>query len=307
LHKHLYRRGKPHKPVVVVVKVGVIGLGVMGSRIAENLYRAQILTGVYNRSKAKADGFHSRHPDVKVHSSPAELAAGVDYIITVLSDDAAVSSVVETLLPHIKGKVLIEMSTISPTTSVSLAAKVSEAGGAMFDAPIMGTSVDVEQKRITVLVGGPRERYPEIERILSATAGRVVYVGPNGSGLYMKLAGNMIFAVFINGLAEAINFAQRAGLSPEQVMDLFLNISGTRSPSSSLKVPKMLSSDYNVQFALKHMRKDTEIMIREAQKLRVPLPLTSLASSLYRMAEGLGLGDLDLSAVIELYRRTSQG
>ena len=293
--------------MATMTRVGVIGLGVMGSRIAENLYRAGLLTGVYNRSRAKAEDFHAKHPDVKVHSSPAELAADVNYIITVLSDDAAVSSVIEALLPHVKGKVIIEMSTISPTTSVSLAAKVSEAGGVMFDAPIMGTSVDVEQKRITVLVGGPRERYPEIESILSATAGRVLYVGPNGSGLYMKLAGNMMLAAFINGLAEAINFAQRAGLSPEQITDLFLNISGTRSPSSSLKVPKMLSSDYSVQFALKHMRKDAEIMVREAQRLKVPLPLTSLVSSLYRMAEGLGLGDLDVSALIELYRKVSQG
>jgi len=290
-----------------MTRVGVIGLGVMGSRIAENLYRAGLLTGVYNRSRAKAEDFHAKHPDVKVYSSPAELAADVNYIITVLSDDTAVSSVIEALLPHVKGKVIIEMSTISPTTSVSLAAKVSGAGGVMFDAPIMGTSVDVEQKRITVLVGGPRERYPEIEPILSATAGRVLYVGPNGSGLYMKLAGNMMFAAFINGLAEAINFAQRAGLSPEQITDLFLNISGTRSPSSSLKVPKMLGSDYSVQFALKHMRKDTEIMVREAQRLKVPLPLTSLVSSLYRIAEGLGLGDLDVSALIELYRKVSQG
>jgi 3-hydroxyisobutyrate dehydrogenase len=290
-----------------MTRVGVIGLGVMGSRIAENLYRAGLLTGVYNRSRAKAEDFHAKHFDVKVYSSPAELAADVNYIITVLSDDTAVSSVIEALLPHVKGKVIIEMSTISPTTSISLAAKVSEAGGVMFDAPIMGTSVDVEQKRITVLVGGPRDRYPEIEPILSATAGRVLYVGPNGSGLYMKLAGNMMLAAFINGLAEAINFAQRAGLSPEQITDLFLNISGTRSPTSSLKVPKMLSSDYSVQFALKHMRKDTEIMVREAQRLKVPLPLTSLVSSLYRMAEGLGLGDLDVSALIELYRKVSQG
>jgi 3-hydroxyisobutyrate dehydrogenase len=293
--------------MVTMTRVGVIGLGVMGSRIAENLYRARLLTGVYNRSRAKAEDFHAKHPDVKAYSSLAELAAEANYIITVLSDDAAVSSVIEALLPHVKGKVVIEMSTISPTTSISLAARVSEAGGVMFDAPIMGTSVDVEQKRITVLVGGPRERYPEIEPILSATAGRVLYIGPNGSGLYMKLAGNMMFAAFINGLAEAINFAQRAGLSPEQITDLFLNISGTRSPSSSLKVPKMLSSDYSVQFALKHMRKDTEIMVREAQRLKVPLPLTSLVSSLYRMAEGLGLGDLDVSALIELYRKVSQG
>ncbi|ADL19444.1 3-hydroxyisobutyrate dehydrogenase [Acidilobus saccharovorans 345-15] len=290
----------------MMARVGVIGLGVMGYRVAANLAKAGLLAGVYNRTRARAEDFRRSYPQVEVFATPSDLADRVDYIITVLSDDNAVSAVVGNLLPHLRGKVLIDMSTISPTTSVSLAKEVSNVGGVMFDAPMMGTSVDVEQKRITVLVGGPKDRYAEVEPILSATSGRVVYVGPNGMGLYMKLAGNMIFAIFMNGLAEAINFALRAGLSPDQIIDLFLNISGTRSPSSSLKVPKMLNSDYSVQFALKHMRKDTEIMIREAQKLGVPVPLTSLASNMFRMSEGLGLGDFDVSAIAEFYRKLSQ-
>ncbi len=286
------------------MRVGLIGLGVMGYRVAANLKQAGLLDVVYNRTTARAEDFAKTY-SVKVARSLPELAKDVDYIITVLSDDVAVSSVLSQLLPYSQGKLIIDMSTISPSTSVSLAEQVSKAGGVMFDAPMMGTSVDVEQKRITVLVGGPKDRYPDVESILKHTAGRVVYVGLNGMGLYMKLAGNMIFAAFMNGLAEAINFAQRAGLSLEQVTDLFLNISGTRSPSSSLKVPKMLNGDYSVQFALKHMRKDTEIMVREAQRLGVPVPITSLVSSLLRMSEGLGLGDLDVSAIVELYRRTS--
>ena len=285
--------------------VGLIGLGVMGSRIAHNLYQAGYLKAVYNRTASKALDFAGAHPGVSVAQSPAELAGGVDVVVTMLSDDQAVTEVVSALLPSIRGKVLVDMSTISPSTSVELARKVVEAGGVMFDAPVMGTSVDVENKRVTVLVGGPKELYPEVEPILTATAGRVVYVGPNGYGLLMKLAGNMMFAAFIAGLAEAANFALSAGLSPDQVSDLFLNISSTRSPATQLKLPKMLGSDFSVQFALKHMRKDTEIMVREAQRLKVPTPITSLLSNLYRMAEGLGLGDLDLSAIIELYRRTS--
>ncbi|MGC9071885.1 MAG: NAD(P)-dependent oxidoreductase [Acidilobus sp.] len=286
-------------------KVGLIGLGVMGSRIAANLVQAGLLVGVYDRTRSKAEGFSKEH-GVQAFAAPEDLARGVDVAITVLSDDAAVSEVYSRLIPVSSGKIFIEMSTISPQISVDLASRVHERGGVMFDAPIMGTSVDVENKRITVLVGGPREHFPRVEAILRNTAGRVLYVGPNGSGLYMKLAGNMAFAIFMAGLAETINFATKAGLSAEQVMDLLLNISGTRSPSSNLKVPKMLSSDYSVQFALKHMRKDTEIMVREAQRIRVPVPVTSLVSSILRMAEGLGLSDLDVSAIVELYRRVTE-
>ncbi|MGC9210143.1 MAG: NAD(P)-dependent oxidoreductase [Acidilobus sp.] len=285
-------------------KVGLIGLGVMGSRIAANLAGAGLLVGVYDRTASKAKGF-ARERGVQAFDTPEDLAKEVEVVISVLSDDAAVSEVYSRLIPVSSGKVFIEMSTISPQVSVDIASRVRERGGVMFDAPIMGTSVDVENKRITVLVGGPKEQFPRVEAILRNTASRVVYVGPNGTGLYMKLAGNMIFAIFMAGLAETINFATKAGLAPEQILDLLLNISGTRSPSSNLKVPKMLSSDFSVQFALKHMRKDTEIMVREAQKLKVPIPLTGLVSNLLRMAEGLGLSDLDVSAIIELYRKVT--
>ncbi len=285
-------------------RVGVIGLGVMGSRIAANLAQAGMLVGVYDRTRSKAQEF-SRSHGVQAFDSPESLTSNVDAVISVLSDDAAVSEVISRVAPVSSGRLIIEMSTISPQVSVELASRVKERGGVMFDAPIMGTSVDVEAKRITVLVGGPREHFSRAEAILRNTAGRVVYVGPNGMGLYMKLAGNMAFAVFLAGLAEAVSFATRAGLTSEQVSDLLLNISGTRSPTSGLKVPKILSSDFSVQFALKHMRKDTEIMVREAQRLRVPLPVTSIVSSLLRMAENMGLGDLDVAALVELYRRAA--
>jgi 3-hydroxyisobutyrate dehydrogenase len=173
----------------------------------------------------------------------------------------------------------------------------------MFDAPMMGTSVDVEQKKVSIIVGGPKDHFEEVRNLLSNTAGKIIYAGNNGMGLYMKLAGNMIFASFINGLAEAIHFAERAGISKDAITDLFLNISSTRSPASILKLSKMVNSNFDVQFALKHMRKDTEIMIREGQKLKVPLPTTSLISNLLKIAEGLGFGELDVSSIIELYRK----
>ncbi len=174
----------------------------------------------------------------------------------------------------------------------------------MFDAPMIGTSTDVEAKRISIIVGGPQEKFDIVKNVLSNTASRVIYAGKNGAGLYVKLAANMMFASFINGLAESVSFAEKAGLTKEQITQLFLEISSTRSPASNLKLPKMLNSDFETQFALKHMRKDTEIMVREGQNLKVPLPLTSLISNLLRISEGLGLGEYDVSSLIEFYRKT---
>jgi len=284
------------------LKVGLIGLGVMGYRIAANLKKVNLLNFVYNRTYSKAEEF-SKIYDVNISKSVEELAKNSDVILTVLSDDDAVSDTIYKILPYAKGKTIIDLSTISPTTSINLANNVFLNGGLMFDAPMMGTSVDVEQKKVSIIVGGPKDHFEEVRNLLSNTAGKIIYAGNNGMGLYMKLAGNMIFASFINGLAEAIHFAERAGISKDAITDLFLNISSTRSPASILKLSKMVNSNFDVQFALKHMRKDTEIMIREGQKLKVPLPTTSLISNLLKIAEGLGFGELDVSSIIELYRK----
>ncbi|MGC8621011.1 MAG: NAD(P)-dependent oxidoreductase [Caldisphaera sp.] len=287
------------------MKIGLIGLGVMGYRVAVNLRNSNMLDYIYNKTESKALDFSKKY-NVAYFKNPEELAKNSDFIITVLSDDNAISGIVKKILPYLKNKILVDLSTISPAISISLSEQVSSYGGIMFDAPMMGTSIDVEQKRVTIIVGGPKDKFDIVREVLSNTSNKIIYAGKNGTGLYIKLAGNMMFASFMNGLAESISFAEKAGISKEQITDLFLNISSTRSPASNLKLPKMLNSDFDIQFALKHMRKDTEIMVREAQNLKIPLPLTSLVSNLFRIAEGLGLGELDVSSIIELYRKTRE-
>ncbi|AFZ71214.1 beta-hydroxyacid dehydrogenase, 3-hydroxyisobutyrate dehydrogenase [Caldisphaera lagunensis DSM 15908] len=287
------------------MKIGLIGLGVMGYRVAANLKNSNMLDYVYNKTESKAIDFSKKY-NVTYLKNLTDLAKNSDFIITVLSDDYAVSSVIKEILPYLKNKILVDLSTISPTTSINLSEQVASNGGIMFDAPMIGTSVDVEQKRITIIVGGPKEKFDIVKDVLSNTSNKVIYAGKNGTGLYIKLAANMMFASFMSGLAEAVSFAEKAGISKEQITELFLNISSTRSPASNLKLPKMLNSDFETQFALKHMRKDTEIMVRESQNLKMPLPLTSLISNLLRISEGLGLGELDVSSIIEFYRKTRQ-
>lgn len=287
------------------MRVGLIGLGVMGWRIAANLAQDGLLTAVYNRTRQKAEEF-SRRYGVQAARDYGELARSADLIITMLSDDEAVREVVSALLPYVSSKIVVDMSTISPETSTSLAEEMKKRGGVMFDAPVIGTSVAVEKRAIVVLVGGPRESYQSVEEVLRHTANAVVYVGPNGYGLYAKLVNNLFLGAYLTALAEAFNFGVRAGLSPQFLIDLFTKYSSARSPTSELKAPKLASRDYSVQFSVKHMRKDLEIIQEVARRLKAPVPLSALALQLFRLAEGLGLSEEDVAAVYEVLREKTR-
>lgn len=287
-----------------VTSVGLIGLGVMGWRIGANLAKANSLNIVYNRTLDKAESFNKKY-GVTYARSLKEVAENADFIITMLSDDVAVSSVIEQLLPYLKGKILVDMSTISPSVSVHLAKKVRENNGVMFDAPVIGTSIMVEQKKIVILVGGPNEYFDVVKKILSYTSSTIVYIGNNGMGLYAKIVNNLLLGSYIVAVAEAYNFGIKSGLNSHDIAKILTEFSSARSPAIELKIPKILSEDYSTQFATKHMRKDLEIVEKEAQKIKTITPISSLALQFYRIAEGLGFSDSDFISVIEVFKKLS--
>ncbi|WP_069808115.1 NAD(P)-dependent oxidoreductase [Vulcanisaeta thermophila] len=286
-----------------MVRVGLVGLGVMGWRIAKNLRDDGLLVGIYNRTQEKAQRF-AREYGVEAFKTPAELTRNVDVIITMLSDDDAVRAVItgpEGVLTGLRGgELVIDMSTISPSTSIELAGLVKSRGADMVDAPVIGTSVAVERRELVVLVGGTDEAFQRARDILIHTAKVVVHVGPNGYGLYAKLINNALLGSYVVALAEAVNLGRAFGLSDSVIMDVLTRLSSARSPTSELKVPKILSNDFSVQFAVRHMRKDLDIISREAALRGVPIPMASLALQFYRMAERAGFSDEDFAAVFKI-------
>ncbi|MGB9729717.1 MAG: NAD(P)-dependent oxidoreductase [Thermoprotei archaeon] len=286
------------------MNVGLIGLGVMGWRIGANLVKANSLNIVYNRTLNKAENF-SKIYGISYARSLEEISKNSDFIITMLSDDTAVSSVVNQILPYLKGKILVDMSTISPSISIELAKKVMENDGIMFDAPVIGTSIMVEQKKIVVLVGGPNEYFNTIKGILQHTSSSIIYIGENGMGLYAKLVNNLLLGSYIAAIAEAYNFGIKSGLDPNIIAKILTELSSARSPTSELKVPKILFTDYSTQFATKHMRKDLEIVQKEAQRIKAITPMSAIALQLYKMTEGLGLSESDFVSIFEIFRRLS--
>jgi 3-hydroxyisobutyrate dehydrogenase len=286
------------------MKIGLIGLGVMGWRIGTNLAKDNKLDFVYNRTLSKAEDFSKKY-NTKYFTSIKDLVKNSDYILTMLSDDNAVSSVYNDIIPESSGKIIIDMSTISPSLSIAISKKVRENGGIMYDSPVIGTSIFVEQKKITFLVGGPKEKFDDVKNILQSTASSIFYMGSNGMGLYAKLVNNLLLGAYASALAEAFNFGIKSGLNPNDVVKLLSELSSSKSPTSEIKSPKMLNGDYSTQFATKHMRKDLEIVEKESQNIKVITPLSSLALQFFRMAEAMGYSEADYISVVEVFKRFS--
>ncbi|AWR95037.1 NAD(P)-dependent oxidoreductase [Acidianus brierleyi] len=286
------------------MKIGLIGLGVMGWRIGANLAKDSKLDFVYDRTLSKAEDFSKKY-GTKYFTSIKDLVKNSDYVLTMLSDDNAVSSVYGDIIPESSGKILVDMSTISPSLSIEISKKIKENGGIMCDSPVIGTSIFVEQKRITFLVGGPKDKFTDVKNILQSTASNIFYMGSNGMGLYAKLVNNLLLGAYASALAEAFNFGIKSGLDPNDVVKLLSELSSSKSPTSEIKSPKMLNGDYSTQFATKHMRKDLEIVQKESQNLKVITPLSSLALQLFRMAEAMGYSEADYISVVEVFKRFS--
>jgi 3-hydroxyisobutyrate dehydrogenase len=287
------------------MRVGLIGLGIMGYRIGANLAKEGKLDVVYNRSQDKSEKF-SKEFGVKKANKLEDIIKESDIVLTMLSDDNAVRAVISEIIPYSKGKIIVDMSTISPRLSISLAKLMEENGGSMLDAPVIGTSIMVEQKKLIIMVGGKEESFNEVRSILESTSSSVIYMGKNGAGLYAKLVNNLLLGAYVVAMGEAFNFGVKSGLDKSQVELVLTKLSSARSPTTELKVPKLVSGDYSTQFATKHMRKDLEIIQGESIYNGSIVPMSSLALQFYRMAESLGLSEEDFCSVYEVFNKFSK-
>jgi len=274
--------------------------------VGEKLADAGSLQMVYNRTQAKAAAFAKSRP-VGVAQSAQQLVRECDIVLSVLSDDEAVSSFFDGVsgVP-VKGKTFLDMSTIGPSASVAIASDVKGRGGSMLDVPVVGSANMVERKEAVLMVGGEAADFERVAPLLHHIANVVLHIGPNGAGLRLKLVHNLVLASYVIALGEAVNFGLGGGLDPKTIENLLVSLSSIRSPNSALKVPKILGSDYAVQFSLKHMIKDLGIIEAEARRQHSPIPMGSLALQLYYLAEKQGLAEKDFSAVAELFK-PSQG
>ena len=273
-------------------KIGFIGLGSMGLPMAKNLEKAGFPLAVYNRTAEKTASFAGTS---NVCSSITQLVNSSDIIITMLTNDAAVTEVYNQVVnAEITGKLFVDMSTISQQLSINTANALKAAGAAFIDAPVAGSTKPAADATLIIMVGG---ELADVERALPylEKMGRLVkHLGANGNGLAAKLAVNYFLAITLQGLGETVLFAEQLGLPCSNFMDI-LNETAVGSGVTKLKTPSLISGNFPPAFALDLMLKD----ILLAQSAGASFPLGNTAAETYKAAQQQGLGKEDVMAIIK--------
>lgn len=280
------------------LKIGWIGLGNMGYPMVKNLVKAGFEVTVYNRSAYKSDAL-AQETGVAVVYSPAELVATSDVIVTMLSDDASVSAVYDdqngifSVAPA-KNLIMVDMSTVSPETTRSLAARCLEKGISYLDAPVAGSVKPAEDAQLVIMVGGKEEIYDQVKPVFEALGKSSTYIGENGKANVAKLAINLLLGIVTQGISEAVIFARKNGVEAEQLLPL-INASAVGSGLSKLKTGNIIAGDFKPAFALKLLAKD----IRLANENGMDTPVGRSLYQTLQAAVKEGYGDEDMIALLK--------
>jgi len=290
------------------MKIGFIGLGIMGKPMALNLLKAGFPLTVHSRTKSKAQEIIKA--GARWADSPAAAARDADVVITCVPDTPDVrrvlldkAGVIESAHP---GLVCIDMSTISPSETQQMAKILAEKKIILIDAPVSGGQVGAQQAKLSIMAGGPKEYVEKVRPILEAMGRSITYCGPSGFGQITKLANQIMVIHTIMSVAEGLAFAQRAGLDLDTTLAA---TSAGAAGSHSLKAlgPKIIAGDFRPAFSVDLQLKDLKLVLEYADKIGQPLPGTVLAKELLSVLKTQGRGSDGTQALFDVIRQLSAG
>ena len=283
-------------------RVGFVGLGIMGARMAANLARAGYALTVHNRTRSRAQAFAQEH-GATLAETPAEVGAGSDVVITMVVDGGQVE---EVLLGEegvtqgaAEGTMCVDMSTIAPSDTRRIGAALHERGIGFVDAPVTGSSPKAEDGTLTIMAGGSEADFERARPMLEVMGELIVHVGELGQGQTVKLINNAVAASNASTLAQALIVGKATGVD----LGALIRIMGAGSGASTmltLKAEPMRTHDYSTLFKLEHMLKDVRLCLEETQAAGVPFPAAAHTGEVLAAAMGRGLGDVDFAAIVEV-------
>jgi len=281
------------------VRLGFIGLGNMGSRIARRLIDHGYALSAYDIHFEKASALAEYGADPA--SSIADLTHKSDVVLSCLSNDEAVRTVYigpDGVLGNARpGSIVLEMSTISPNTSRELSRLGNDRGLDILDIAISGSTPAAEQGTLTLLAGGDEETFHSVSSILRVIARQYFYLGASGSGTTMKLVVNTLLGVGMQAVAEAVAFREKAGLDRSLLLDVLAK-TAVIAPALAGKLERVEKNDYSPQFPVQLMNKDFRLILKTAAQVKVPMPATAAAFEV-NSAEFRTQADADFSSVVE--------
>lgn len=286
------------------LRVGVIGLGIMGAAMAKNLLRAGFQVTVFNRTAKKAE------PLIRAGAAAAPSPAGVarvsDIVITNVTDSPDVEQVV--LGPDgvvegaSKGTIVADMSTISPAVTRRIAQALAPKGIEMLDAPVTGGDVGAQEGTLSIMVGGPTGAYERCVPVFEALGRSIVHVGEIGTGQTVKLVNQVIVALNLLAMAEGLSFAAKSGVDVHKALSV-VRAGAAGSWALDHLAPRVLEGDYAPGFMVALQQKDLKLALETAADVQLPLPGTGLVQQLLRSVEAYGEGEDGTQALMKALER----
>jgi 3-hydroxyisobutyrate dehydrogenase len=284
--------------------LGFIGLGVMGGRMAKRLLDAGHTVTGYNRTRSKAQWLLDL--GMQWGDTPAVVARAADVIFSMVAHTAALQAVTggaDGVAAGLRpGSIFVDMSTVSPTVSRTVAAQVAAIGAHMLDAPVSGSVTTLEEGKLSIMVGGDRVAYERVLPILQDIGPTVTYVGANGLAAAMKIATNLSLAVQMLAFCEGVLLAEKSGIARETAVEVLLN-SVIASPMVKYRGPFVLGLPDEALFDVNMMQKDLLLALEMGRELDVPLPSTAVTNEMLTAARGMGLAEQDFAVVFEVLAR----
>ena len=279
------------------MRIGVAGLGLMGSGIAKRLINNGHKVSVYNRTRSKSLHFSN---EATIASSPKELGQACDLVVTIVTNFDAVKTVLfgrEGVVESENNNLIVaDVSTISPAQSEHCAQRLRSAGIEMLGVPVMGGPAAAETGNLVPIVSGSKQAFDKVRQVIEEL-GTTFYVGEaDGSANNIKLALNLNIALIACALSEGMTLVKRTGIDPAIFIKI-LNSTYFKTGLSEIKAPKMIKKDFSPSFHLKNMLKDLELATTTAQLNGLTLPQTALAEQMFRAANNIGFSDQDYTAI----------
>jgi 3-hydroxyisobutyrate dehydrogenase-like beta-hydroxyacid dehydrogenase len=296
-------------PRSLLPRVGFIGLGGMGSRMASRLLNAGYQVTVYNRTRRRAEDL--TRLGASIAGSPRELSGSADMVLSSVADDTALEHVMfgdEGALKGARpGSVFIDVSTVHPRTSLRLfeAGLAKDVG--VLDAPVSGSLPQAEQGQLVLFVGGDQPVYERCQPLFGVLGKTALYMGPSGSGAMTKLCVNALLGIGMQALAEAVVLGERGGLARGRLLEAFAETS-VLSPSQRSKFPNIQRDEYPATFPVRLMFKDLSLVLQRARELMIPLPATAAAAEVAateRARVPASEVDEDFSVVVRTMRQAA--
>lgn len=282
-----------------MLKVGYIGLGLMGKSIARNILKAGFPLVVHNRSRAAVDELVME--GAKAASSPAVVAAQVDVVFTNLPDSPDVEKVALGEKGIIegahKGLIFVDNSTIKPTSARMIAKKLADKGVLSLDAPVSGGDIGAKDGTLTVMVGGDAAAFERVMPVFQAMGKTITLVGESGAGQVAKAANQIMVAAQMVAMGELLIFARKSGVDPQKVVEA-IKAGAAQCWSLDVKPPRLFVGNRNPGFKAYMQLKDLKIVMDTAREYNVPLSSATEHTKLFQQMIDMGLGEQDNSAVI---------